>query len=241
MEELGIEPGDALQRLEQSILSHDPAIEQPAYERPRPASARIRSSLRRRGALARDTHFLAAVLGAAAVVAAAAVAFVIWGDHAATPTITGNAVAIIDPASSRVTGQVPVGAAPAALALGHGSLWVANTVDQTVSRVDVASGEAVRAVAVGGVPVGLAVGKNALWVIRRRPDGFPELIEIDPRFDVVVPGRRVVPGDPWSAARVAADADGVWVAAGAGLLHGERRHGQQPRQPRDRRGRGVGR
>ena len=218
VEELGIEPGDALQRLEQSILSHDPAIEQPAYEQPRPASTRIRSSLRRRGALARDTHFLAAVLGAAAVVAAAAVAFVIWGDHAATPTITGNAVAIIDPASSRVTGQVPVGAAPAALALGHGSLWVANTVDQTVSRVDVASGEAVRAVAVGGVPVGLAVGKNALWVIRRRPDGFPELIEIDPRFDVVVPGRRVLQGDPWSAASVVAGADGVWVAAGAGLL-----------------------
>ena len=52
--------------------------------------------------------------------------------------MNGNAVAIIDPHSNRVTGQVAVGAAPAALALGNGSLWVANTVDQTVSRIDLA-------------------------------------------------------------------------------------------------------
>ncbi len=152
------------------------------------------------------------------MVLAAAVAFVIWSDDAAAPVVTGNAVAIIDPASSRLTGQVAVGAAPAALALGDGSLWVANTVDQSVSRVDLASGKVVRAVPVGGAPLSLAVGRNAVWVVRRRPDGFTELIKIDPRFDFVGPGRRVVHGDPWAAASVAAGADGVWVAAEAGLL-----------------------
>ena len=35
VEELGLEPGQALQRLEQSILTHDPAIEPPASERSR--------------------------------------------------------------------------------------------------------------------------------------------------------------------------------------------------------------
>ena len=77
----------------------------------------------------------------------------------ATP-ITGNAVAIIDPASNRVTGQVAVGAGPGALAVGNGSLWVANTVDQSVSRVDLVSGKATRAIAVGGVPKSLAMGEE---------------------------------------------------------------------------------
>ena len=133
-------------------------------------------------------------------------------------TITGNEVAGIDPGSNRVTDQVGVGVAPAALALGNGGLWVANTVDQSVSRIDLASGKVVHAVPVGGVPVSLAVGRSGVWVVRRRSDGFPELIKIDPRFDVVGPGRRVVHGEPWAAASVAAGADAVWVAAEAGSL-----------------------
>ena len=41
VEELGIEPGEPLRRLEQSILTHDPAIERPASERSRsPAGTR---------------------------------------------------------------------------------------------------------------------------------------------------------------------------------------------------------
>ena len=75
-------------------------------------------------------------------------------------TITGNEVAIIDPGSNRVTDQVGVGVAPAALALGNGGLWVANTVDQSVSRIDLASRKVVHAVPVGGVPVSLAVGRS---------------------------------------------------------------------------------
>ena len=111
-----------------------------------------------------------------------------------------------------------VGVAPAALALGNGGLWVANTVDQSVSRIDLASRKVVHAVPVGGVPVSLAVGRSGVWVVRRRSDGFPELIKIDPRFDVVGRGRRVLHGEPWAAASVAAGADAVWVAAEAGSL-----------------------
>ena len=152
-----------------------------------------------------------------------------------------------------MTGQVAVGADPAALALGDGSLWVANTVDQTVSRIDLASGKVTRAIAVGGVPISLAVGRNAVWVVRRRADGYPELIRIDPRFDVVVPGRRPVqggdprptPGQPSPPARTVSGS-----AAEGGLLQrldpagtavtATYRHGQQHHQRRDRRGRGVG-
>ena len=218
VEELGIEPGEPLRRLEQSILTHDPALEQPASPRSRSAGG-VRRRSRRWPAVLRNQRLLVVVLASAAAVAASAAAVFAWSDHSAPgATITGNAVAIIDPASNRVTGQVAVGVAPAALTLGNGGLWVANTVDQSVSRVDLTSRKVTRNIAVGGVPISLAVGRNAVWVVRRRPDGFPELIKIDPRFDVVGSGRRVVHGDPWAAASVAAGADAVWVAAEAGSL-----------------------
>ncbi len=223
-EELGLEPGQGLQRLEQSILTHDPAIEQPASEQSQPATAEARPGWRGWLAMLRSQRFLVAVLAAAAVVGTGAAALFIWSDRSvpATP-ITGNAVAIIDPRSNRVTGQIAVGADPSALALGNGSLWVANTLDQNVSRVDLASGKVTRVIAVGGVPKSLAIGSNAVWVVRRRPDGYPELIKIDPRFDVVAPGRRLLPGGdplPYARTSVAAGPDGVWAAAeGPVLVH----------------------
>jgi YVTN family beta-propeller protein len=221
-EELGLEPSQGLQRLEQSILTHDPDIEPPAAEQSRPAVAGARSNPSRRGRLVRNQRLLAVVLASAAAVAVAAAAIFVWSDHSvpATP-ITGNAVAIIDPRSNRLTAQIPVGAGPGALALGNGSLWVANTLDQNVSRVDLASGKVTRVIAVGGIPKSLAMGRNAVWVIRRRPDGYPELIRIDPRFDVVAPGPRLLRGgdpQPYARASVAVGPDGVWAAAeGASL------------------------
>ena len=216
-EELGLEPGQGLQRLEQSILTHDPDIEQPASEQSRPAAAGARSGSRGWRATLRSQRLLVAVLAAAALVGAGAATLFIWSDDSvpAAP-ITGNAVAIIDPRSNRLAAQIPVGAGPGALALGNGSLWVANTLDQNVSRVDLASGKVTRVIAVGGIPKSLAMGKNAVWVIRRRPDGYPELIRIDPRFDVVAPGRRLLRGgdpQPYARASVAAGPNGVWAAA----------------------------
>ncbi len=200
VDELGIEPSQELQQLERSILAHDPAL-----ERQRRAPMPARKSL-----------LAAAAVGAAAVVAV--IALVAGTTRTAAPTVvSGDAVAIIDPGSGRVTGQVAAGAAPTALALGAGGLWVANTDDQTVTHIDLGSGKVVRNVAIGGIPLGLAVGPNAVWVVRRRPDGLPELIKIDPRFDTVGAVRQLT-GDPGGAAGVAVTRDGVWVVAQAGLL-----------------------
>jgi YVTN family beta-propeller protein len=221
-EELGLEPGRGLQRLEQSILTHDPALEHPASEQSRPATAGARSGSRGWRAMLRSQRLPVAVLAAAALVGAGAAAVFILSDNSVSAApITGNAVAIIDPASNRLTAQIPVGAGPGALALGNGSLWVANTLDQNVSRVDLASGKVIRVIAVGGIPKSLAIGRNAVWVIRRRPDGYPELIKIDPRFDAVAPGRRLLRGgdpQPYARASVAAGPDAVWAAAEGPLL-----------------------
>jgi DNA-binding SARP family transcriptional activator len=53
VDELGIEPGQALQRLEQSILTHDPALEPPASGWPLPVLGAARAVVRDRRALTR--------------------------------------------------------------------------------------------------------------------------------------------------------------------------------------------
>src|SRR5262245_29499218 len=47
----------------------------------------------------------------------------------AQPAVPADSVAVIDPESSRVVGHVSVGRRPVALAVGHGSIWVANADD----------------------------------------------------------------------------------------------------------------
>jgi YVTN family beta-propeller protein len=220
--DLGLEPSTSLQRLEQSILTHNPTIEPPASAESRSSAAGGRASPWRWAVLIRNQRLLATMLGAAVVVGVAAAALFVWSDNSVpAPIVTGNAIAIIDPGSNRVTGQIAVGAGPGALALGSGRLWVANTVDQSVSQVDIAGGEVTRTLAVGGIPISVAVGRNAVWIIRRPAGGYPDLIRIDPRFDVVAPGRRLVEGgdsSPNAPASVAAGPGGVWVAAQGGSL-----------------------
>jgi YVTN family beta-propeller protein len=209
LEQLGIEPGESLRRLERAILNHEPTIDEPAPRHPLVASTS-------RPKKWRNSQLVAAGLGAVAV--SAAVALAAWGGESAKPLIVaGNAVAIIDPASNRVTGQVHVGTAPEALALRGGGLWVANVDDQSVSHVDVASRKVIRNIPVGGLPLSLAVGRNAVLIVRRRADGLPEIAKIDPRYDVVAPGPRMQ-GEPDGEAGIAVGRHGIWVVAEAGLL-----------------------
>ena len=46
-----------------------------------------------------------------------------------------NSVAILDPDDGRVVTEVPVGVRPADLAVGAGSVWVANLGDNTVTEI----------------------------------------------------------------------------------------------------------
>ena len=47
-----------------------------------------------------------------------------------------DTVVRIDPTTRAVTTTIPVGKAPAGVAVGAGSVWVANSGDGTVSRID---------------------------------------------------------------------------------------------------------
>jgi virginiamycin B lyase len=84
----------------------------------------------------------------------------------------------VDPRTKRPSGRVKGLAAPIGLALGSGSLWVADLDSKVIDRVNPRTGRIVGRLRVGGYPVRLAVGFGSLWVrddtgrvLRLRPQG----------------------------------------------------------------------
>jgi DNA-binding beta-propeller fold protein YncE/predicted Ser/Thr protein kinase len=103
-----------------------------------------------------------------------------------------------------------VGAAPGALAVGGGALWVANAADGTVSRIGPASRKVTGApIRVGPAPAALAVGAGAVWVANSDDD---TVSRIDPASGTVV-GRPIdVGAQPLG---VATGRGAVWVVNSA--------------------------
>jgi DNA-binding beta-propeller fold protein YncE len=125
-----------------------------------------------------------------------------------------DSVAVIDSQSSKVVEHVLVGRRPVAVAVGHGSVWVANADDGTVSRIDPDRLEVVRTIGIGAPAIDLSVTADAVWVANGS-DGT--VSRIDPNADVVLEtidlrGSSDLAWNPTYA--VDADADAVWIAAG---------------------------
>jgi streptogramin lyase len=69
----------------------------------------------------------------------------------------------LNPRAFRRVATYRVGNGADAIAFGHGSLWVANTSDGTISRLDPATGAAVT-IPLAGTPTGIAVGRAGVWI-----------------------------------------------------------------------------
>jgi YVTN family beta-propeller protein len=201
VDELGIEPTARLRELEQAMLRQDPELDA-GLPRLRPPAA-----LRRRPGR------LAAALAAVVVVAAAGVAALVFlrGDDAQA-AVPPNTVAVIDLDSAEVTDTVPVGMSPSAIAYGHGSLWVANTEDETVSRIDPETRQVVATIGTGAA-VDVAIGPDAVWVAngidgtvsRIDPASNDRVATLDLRGDDPIAPRTIN--------SVAFGAGAVWAAA----------------------------
>src|SRR6185312_5844310 len=76
--------------------------------------------------------------------------------------LPANTVGIID-ADGSLHNAVPVGENPDGVAYGFGSLWVANTTDNTVQRVNLQSHEVIQTIDVGASPVAVAVSDRDVW------------------------------------------------------------------------------
>jgi DNA-binding SARP family transcriptional activator len=160
VDELGVEPGPALQQLQRAILAHDPSLGPAGATRSgtasEPGQATPAGRLPSRVVLAAGAVLLA-------VAAGAAVLELIGGASRSELEVTGNSLAGVDPVTNRVVADVPVGRTPASVATGEGAVWTVNADDQTVSRYDPET-RTVRSFGVGATPTAVAVGSGAVWV-----------------------------------------------------------------------------
>jgi YVTN family beta-propeller protein len=93
-----------------------------------------------------------------------------------------NAVLRIDARSGRAR-RIPVGGFPLGLAVGFGSVWVAQKEDGTVRRIDPNTGRTRQVIAVGHQPNSVAVGQRTI-LVTNECDGT--VSRIDPATNRVV-------------------------------------------------------
>jgi YVTN family beta-propeller protein len=108
-------------------------------------------------------------------------------------------------AQSRIVRAIRLARAPAAIAVGFGSLWATDGQRDLVRRIDPASGRTMRAIRVGNDPIALAAGARAVWVVNRGEDS---LSRIDPETNSVT--KAVSVGE--TPVAVAVGGGAVWVA-----------------------------
>jgi YVTN family beta-propeller protein len=219
--DLGIDPGEALQRLHAFVLAHDPALEWASPQGPagghragavvpvtspprrpglRPVSSSGAPALGRR----RARRLLAA--GSALAVAAAVSIVVAARPWAGEPTgLPGNTVGLIDPARGRVGAPVSV-ASPDGLAYGNGSVWAVDSTADTVSQINPVTHAVVQRIPVGSDPTAVTVTRGGnVWVAN---SGDGTVSWINAAAGKVV--QRIPVGNVPVA--IASGPSGVWVA-----------------------------
>ena len=213
VEELGLEPSEELQQLQHAILAHDPSL---GPTRKVSVGAAPEPSGRPRRHRARALLVLGVIL-AAGLIATAAVE--LSGGSASPPVhAAANSVALVDPATNRLVGDIAVGSSPDAVAFQTGAVWVANGADQTVSRIDTRTRKVVSTIGIGRDVEDLAVGFGSVWVADGN-DGT--LTRIDPKHDSVE--ATLFFGaqndlDPQPVFAVATGEGSVWATRGNELL-----------------------
>jgi DNA-binding SARP family transcriptional activator/streptogramin lyase len=211
-DELGLEPGDELRRLEKAILEQDPAIAAPVPPKRRELTPEERG--RRLVNRSRLAVAVGALLLAGAVTG---VVLALTGGSEAV-TVLANSVAVLDPTTGRITADVPIGGQPVAMVLGGGSLWVANADDQTVIRINPKTRKVEDTIGGLGTDLSdLAFAFGSLWVAGGN-DGT--LMRIDPRdrgirqVDLALARGSV----PQPVFLVATGAGSVWITRGNQML-----------------------
>ena len=215
--ELGIDPGEPLQRLHASVLAHDPALDwrgdrpvpagdhagAPVAARPGPPGRRAVAGRGEADGARRRARRLLAV-GAALAVAAAVGIVVVARPWAGGPAgLPANSVGLIGPDGGRAGNPVTVGS-PSGLAYGDGSVWVVSSTEGTLSRIDPAT-RAVQQIPVGSAPGAVTVTRDNVWVANT---GDGTVSRINTAVNAVV---QVIPVGNLPVA-IASGPSGVWVA-----------------------------
>jgi DNA-binding SARP family transcriptional activator/streptogramin lyase len=149
VDDLGIEPSEALQRLQQAILRHDPTLETPegtaavnglpqsaaAPPSPTPiADVGLGEGPARRGF--RPRRWQLALAGFVIVAASAAAAEILSTSGGASPHVVPNSLVRIDPRSGKIVSVTPVGAEPQGIAITPRGIWTNHLTENLVTRYD---------------------------------------------------------------------------------------------------------
>ncbi len=201
-EELGLDPGPELQRLEKAILVHDASLI--------PSEPR---RLLRTGRSHRRPFVIAVALAAGALLALGGGG---PGTRATEPLAElvlahASDVAVIQPGTNRMVARVPVGSSPALIREGDGSVWVADQVDLTVTEIDLESRHVLRTVGIGFRPDDLAARIDTVWAFDKEERVLARLGE-EQTWD------RFEHPDFTEVERIAVDDHAVWLAGGARLI-----------------------
>jgi YVTN family beta-propeller protein len=191
VDELGLEPGPELKRLEQAILRHDPALDVPSRPDPPGSTAAAEN-----GALVAPTDQrrprwrLPLVLGGAVAVAAGiglALATLSERDSTALDPISGDRLVLVSTPSGRLAASIPLRATATQVAAGLGSLWVTEANADRVERIDAQARASVQTIRVGDGPFGVAVAGGDIWVantldgtVSRVDEATNEVVQVVP-------------------------------------------------------------
>jgi len=202
VEDLGLEPGPALQRLEQAILRQDASVDMPGQGATGPGMSQADRT--RRSWLGGPNR--AKRLIAVAAVSAVGVALLAAVTIHDPPQLTAgpNTVGVIDAGQGALTDVVTGVGRPNGVAYGAGAAWVTDSADDMLLRIDPA-GQVIDPIPVGHGPAGVAVGDGEVWVANEL-DGT--VSEVNPS-----PGRQVlvIPVGTGPSA-IAFGYGSVWVA-----------------------------
>jgi YVTN family beta-propeller protein len=103
------------------------------------------------------------VLALILIAAVAVSAFVLTRGDRKALAVVPNSVVEIDPKTNRIVSVVPLGHRPSAIAIVGQNLWVANSLDDTLTHVDTGSG-ATRTLGGFEYPTSLARAERKVWV-----------------------------------------------------------------------------
>jgi YVTN family beta-propeller protein len=202
VDELGIEPSPALQRLEGAILRQEPALEtvlEESADAVAPPATPSEPARRVRWPL------VAAAVGfALAAAALAAWGLTREGGPDSLPRVAANAIGVIDADAAAIEAQVDLPGRPGAIATGGGFVWAASESEGTVSRVAL-DRDSIQVLEIGESANGIAYGADAVWVTNGEER---EVVQINPEPLGVVQTFAVGNGP----AAVAVGERAVWVA-----------------------------
>jgi ABC-type transport system substrate-binding protein/DNA-binding SARP family transcriptional activator len=194
VEELAVEPGPQLRRLQRAILHHDPALDLPSPQTqpqsgpeggsPPVVPAAASEPARHPAAPGRRHWSRRAALAAGVAIALAGIAaFVPLSRHATSAMpLNANLLALVSPTNGAVQATVPLHAPPTDVAAGAGSLWAAEASAGLVVRIDPARHAVAATIPVGTNPSRIATGGGQVWVL---DPADRTVSRIDPRTDTV--------------------------------------------------------